>query len=107
MKWRNRNPQQPVAPWSRERLLATVQLRDGAVATSGTGERPGQLVDPRSAAAVGAGVGASFVSESLCDADVWSTVAAVAGIDDLGRKLSFPNERRIADIAREYIIHQL
>ncbi|MFW0107744.1 NUDIX hydrolase [Rothia sp. P6271] len=28
-------------------------------------------------------------------------------IDDLGRKLSFSNERRIAEIAREYIIHQL
>ena len=26
MRWRNRNPQQPVAPWSRERLLATLLI---------------------------------------------------------------------------------
>ena len=41
------------------------------------------------------------------DPDHEAVDVAWAGIDDLGRKLSFPNERRIADIAREYIIHQL
>ncbi|KUG61247.1 NUDIX hydrolase [Kocuria sp. CPCC 205292] len=41
------------------------------------------------------------------DPDHEAVDVAWVDIDDLGRKLSFPNERRIADIAREYIIHQL
>ncbi|TDL44544.1 NUDIX domain-containing protein [Kocuria rosea] len=41
------------------------------------------------------------------DPDHEAVDVAWVNIDDLGRKLSFPNERRIADIAREYIIHQL
>ena len=41
------------------------------------------------------------------DPDHEAVDVAWSGIDALGRKLSFPNERRIADIAREYIIHQL
>ena len=41
------------------------------------------------------------------DPDHEAIDVAWVGIDDLGRKLSFPNERRIADIAREYLIHQL
>lgn len=41
------------------------------------------------------------------DPDHEAIDVAWVNIDDLGRKLSFPNERRIADIAREYIIHQL
>lgn len=41
------------------------------------------------------------------DPDHEAIDVAWSNIDDLGRKLSFPNERRIADIAREYIIHQL
>ena len=41
------------------------------------------------------------------DPDHEAIDVAWSDIDDLGRKLSFPNERRIADIAREYIIHQI
>lgn len=41
------------------------------------------------------------------DPDHEAVDVAWVNIDDVGRKLSFPNERRIADIAREYIIHQL
>ncbi|QQC58664.1 NUDIX hydrolase [Rothia kristinae] len=41
------------------------------------------------------------------DPDHEAIDVAWVDIDDLGRKLSFPNERRIADIAREYLIHQL
>ncbi|WP_129358263.1 MULTISPECIES: NUDIX hydrolase [Micrococcaceae] len=41
------------------------------------------------------------------DPDHEAIDVAWSNIDDLGRKLSFPNERRIADIAREYIIHQI
>jgi 8-oxo-dGTP pyrophosphatase MutT (NUDIX family) len=41
------------------------------------------------------------------DPDHEAIDVAWVNIDELGRKLSFPNERRIADIAREYIIHQI
>lgn len=41
------------------------------------------------------------------DPDHEAVDVAWVDIDDLCRKLSFPNERRIAEIAREYIIHQL
>ncbi|MDO4253060.1 MAG: NUDIX hydrolase [Rothia sp. (in: high G+C Gram-positive bacteria)] len=41
------------------------------------------------------------------DPDHEAVDVAWVNIDDLGQKLSFPNERRIAEIAREYIIHQL
>lgn len=41
------------------------------------------------------------------DPDHEAVDVAWVNIDDVGRKLSFPNERRIAEIAREYIIHQL
>lgn len=41
------------------------------------------------------------------DPDHEAIDVAWVDIDDLCRKLSFPNERRIAEIAREYIIHQL
>ncbi|WP_129657141.1 NUDIX domain-containing protein [Rothia halotolerans] len=41
------------------------------------------------------------------DPDHEAIDVAWVDIDDLGRRLSFPNERRIADIAREYIIHQI
>ncbi|MBM7051816.1 MULTISPECIES: NUDIX hydrolase [unclassified Rothia (in: high G+C Gram-positive bacteria)] len=41
------------------------------------------------------------------DPDHEAVDVAWVDINDLGRRLSFPNERRIAEIAREYIIHQL
>jgi 8-oxo-dGTP pyrophosphatase MutT (NUDIX family) len=50
-------------------------------------------------------VGGHLTTEN--DPDHEAVDVAWVNIDDLGRKLSFPNERRIADIAREYIIHQL
>lgn len=50
-------------------------------------------------------VGGHLTTEN--DPDHEAVDVAWVKIDDIGRKLSFPNERRIADIAREYIIHQL
>lgn len=41
------------------------------------------------------------------DPDHEAIDVAWVNLDDLGRRLSFPNERRIAVIAREYIIHQV
>lgn len=71
-------------PTDSSRIVATVELQSGAVATSGTAERPGHLVDPRSGNAITGALGATVVADTLTDADAWATIAAVAGIDDLG-----------------------
>lgn len=62
-------------------ILATVELRDGAVATSGLAERGTHIVDPRSGAKAVEVVGATVVSDRLTDADAWATIAVVAGRD--------------------------
>lgn len=64
-------------------LCAMVEVRDGAVATSGTSERPGHLFDPRSLRPVTGTVGGTVVAESLAIADAWATVAAIAGVNDV------------------------
>ncbi|WP_295791035.1 FAD:protein FMN transferase [uncultured Microbacterium sp.] len=64
-------------------LLATVEIVDGAVATSGTSERGAHLVDPRTGLALAGPVSATIVADDLATADAWATVAAVAGISDL------------------------
>lgn len=64
-------------------LLATVELVNGAVATSGTAERGAHLIDPAAGQPVASGIGATVVADALTDADAWATVAAIAGITDL------------------------
>lgn len=64
-------------------LLATVEVVDAAVATSGTAERGAHLIDPRTGAALTGPVSATVVASDLATADAWATIAAVAGIDDL------------------------
>ncbi len=64
-------------------VLATVALRDGAVATSGTAERGAHIVDPHTGRAAIAVASATTIADSLTDADVWATVAVAAGADDL------------------------
>lgn len=64
-------------------LLATVEVVDGAVATSGTAERGAHLVDPRTGAHLAGPLSATVIAADLATADAWATVAAIAGIDDL------------------------
>jgi len=64
-------------------LLATVEVVDGAVATSGTSERVAHLVDPRTGVHLAGPVSATVIADDLTTADAWATVAAIAGIDDL------------------------
>lgn len=64
-------------------VLSTIALAEGAVATSGTAERGAHLIDPRSLRPVPGLVSATVVADTLTVADVWATVAAVTGIDDL------------------------
>ena len=65
------------------RLAATVDVRTGAVATSGTAERGCHIVDPRTGRASSSVAGATVVADRLTTADLWATTAVVAGFEDL------------------------
>lgn len=71
-------------PGDRTATIATVEVDDGAVATSGTGERGLHVVDPRTGRAATTVRSATVVSDGLAHADLWATTAVVAGFDDLG-----------------------
>ncbi|MGN6221586.1 MAG: FAD:protein FMN transferase [Microbacterium sp.] len=73
-----------VDPADRSRVIATIPVRDGAVATSGTAERGAHIVDPRCGLPATGVASATVTSASLAHADVWATAAVVAGPDDLG-----------------------
>lgn len=62
-------------------VLATIALRDGAVATSGTAERGAHLVDPRTGGRIAGPVSATAIADDLTAADAWATALAVAGED--------------------------
>lgn len=63
-------------------VLAILDVVDGAVATSGTAERGAHILDPRSGEPATGVRSATVVADSLAEADLWATVAVVAG-DDL------------------------
>jgi thiamine biosynthesis lipoprotein len=65
-------------------VLSTVQLRNGAVATSGTAERGAHVLNPSTGLPTTSTVSASVVARDLESADCWATAALVAGVDDLG-----------------------
>lgn len=64
-------------------LMATIELRDGAVATSGTAERGMHLYNPNTGESVSGTLSATVIAPRLRDADTWATAAAIAGADDL------------------------
>ena len=64
-------------------IVATLDVVNGAVATSGTAERGAHIVDPTTGAAASGVVSATVVADGLAAADVWATTAVVAGFDDL------------------------
>lgn len=64
-------------------ILATLDVVDGAVATSGLAERGAHIVDPRTGAAALGALSATVVADDLITADVWATAAVVSGADDL------------------------
>lgn len=70
------DPQRPGA------AIATLGIRDGAVATSGHAERGAHIIDPRSGRAAIGVASATVVADGLTQADVWATAAVVAGFDD-------------------------
>jgi len=68
-------------PARRGELVATVELRDGAIATSGTAERGAHIVDPRTGTAAVAVASLTMVTDALTTADVWATAGVVACAD--------------------------
>mgnify|MGYP001088075632 CR=1 FL=1 len=64
----------PVRP---DRLVATVELRDGAVATSGSSHRGAHIREPRAGREDAGVLSASVVADSLTTADVWATALVV------------------------------
>lgn len=62
-------------------LLATLEVSNGAVATSGTAERGAHIIDPRSGAPATQVRSATIVADRLAVADVWATASVVAGKD--------------------------
>jgi thiamine biosynthesis lipoprotein len=71
-----------VDPTRRSELAATVDS-PGAVATSGTYERGGHLLDPRLGRQCARVASATVTGPSLAHADALATAVAVAGIDAL------------------------
>jgi FAD:protein FMN transferase len=66
-------------PHDPARVLAVVDVGDGAVATSGAAHRGAHLVDARSGAAPGGVAQVTVVARSLTDADVDATAAYALG----------------------------
>lgn len=62
-------------------ILATVELRDGAVATSGLAERGSHIVDPRTGERAVDVISSTVVADGLTVADAWATIGVVAGAD--------------------------
>lgn len=63
-------------------MIATIDVADGAVATSGTAERGHHIIDPRSRLPAAGVRSATVIADGLAQADVWATAAVVAGFDD-------------------------
>lgn len=68
-------------PANLQKLVATVEVENGAVATSGSAERGMHIRDPRTGQPVTSIAQATVVADSLTHADVWATAACVAGWD--------------------------
>lgn len=66
-------------PRDRTRVLATVELTSGGVATSGSAARGAHVVDPFTGAPATGVLSATVVAPSLLWADVWATTAVARG----------------------------
>lgn len=66
-------------PRDRRRVLATVPVHDGGVATSGTAARGAHILDPRTGRPATEVLSATVIGPSLLWADVWATAAVARG----------------------------
>jgi len=69
-------------PLDAEQLVCVAEV-DGAIATSGGYERPGELLDPRTGEAAEALLQATVIGPDLALADAWATALVVLGEDGL------------------------
>ncbi|MGC5224975.1 FAD:protein FMN transferase [Micromonospora sp. DT81.3] len=63
-------------------IIASLQIENGAVATSGTAERGSHVIDPRTGEPARGVVSATVAADSLTHADLWATAAVIGGLDD-------------------------
>jgi thiamine biosynthesis lipoprotein len=66
-------------PYDPRRIMRVLEVRDGAVASSGTAHRGAHLVDPHTGAQVAKVAAVTVIGPSLLWADVYATAAAVSG----------------------------
>ncbi len=66
-------------PCDRTQVLATIDLRDAAIATSGTAARGTHIVDPSTGVPAAAVLSATVIGPSILWADVFATAAVVRG----------------------------
>jgi thiamine biosynthesis lipoprotein len=69
-------------PLDAEQLVCVAEV-DGAIATSGGYERPGELLDPRTGEAAEALLQATVIGPDLALADAWATALVVLGEEGL------------------------
>jgi thiamine biosynthesis lipoprotein len=67
------------SPLRRDEIAAVVELRDGAVATSGVAARGAHIIDPETGAAATALAAVTVAGPSLLWADVYATAALARG----------------------------
>jgi FAD:protein FMN transferase len=75
-------------PFDRSRLLATVPLRGGGMATSGTAARGAHIIDPHTGARVARAGSVTVIGPDLMWVDVHATAAFAMGPDDAGPYLA-------------------
>jgi FAD:protein FMN transferase len=68
-------------PLRRDRVAAVVELRDGAVATSGAYERGGHVFDPRTRRPAAGALSVTVTGPDLGTADAYATAAFALGAD--------------------------
>jgi len=81
------------SPFDKTKMLARFSVNDGAVATSGPGERGAHIIDPKTgqpaaslesdAQRANMVASATVIADNLAMADLWATTAVVAGFKDL------------------------
>ena len=82
-------------PRDRSRTLRTLQLRTGAVATSGTADRGAHIIDPATGAAPHGLLSATVIGPELTWADVYATAAFVKGAAALPGIATLPDHAGI------------
>lgn len=78
-------------PRDRTRVLRTLALRSGAVATSGTAARGAHILDPETGAPVSGLASATVIGPGLTWADVYATAAFVRGRAAIGWLATVPD----------------